>query len=74
MAENEHDSIPVSQAGFYFKTMKQKHAAFQRAGFVLPAFKSSIMSIDYLDKVSFTIGLRECSVAKAMCGFLLINR
>ena len=51
--------ISESQLRQVCRNTKQNYEAFQRNGFVLPTFSSSILNNLYLDKVSITAALNK---------------
>ena len=60
--------ISESQLRQVCRNTKQKYEAFQRNGFVLPTFTSSIVNNLNLDKVSITAALKKtCMVGKGRC-------
>jgi hypothetical protein len=49
---NQINQISQEDVGLIYRSLSQKYESFLRACFVLPAYKSSILNNEYLDKVS----------------------
>jgi hypothetical protein len=49
---NQINQISQEDVGLIYRSLLQKYESFLRACFVLPAYKSSILNNEYLDKVS----------------------
>ena len=49
---NQINQISQEDVGLIYRSLSQKYESFLRACFVLPAYKSSILNNEYLNKVS----------------------